>query len=407
MVIIHWSVASDARLEDLVADNGMLKSAPMKSCDVAIVGAGVMGLAAACELAREGASVKLIDQSTLPNPQAASFDHSKVFRFAYPDPFYVKLAVDSLNRWRALEEESGARLLTQTGALLIGKHQPSFETQCYEAIRSLDLEADLLSGTEVAERFPQFNTASFSYGVYDPSGAILHAEIAMRSLLDLARRRGVETLERERVIEVTKAASRGVSIITESGELVSCERAMIASGPWSRKLLPLLADKLTTTRQEIVYFEPRSEPLRFQPDRFPIFLELESGFYGFPIHRVGAMKIANHHKGVDIDPDSKGETVSDEFVGQCRAFFAEFIPGLADARVAETRVCVYNNTPDADFIVDWHPQLAGVLLVTGFSGHGFKFAPTIGRIAADLLISARTSFNIERFSPGRFKQYSG
>src|SRR6185436_5200606 len=166
-----------------------VRIAAMRIFDVAIVGAGIMGAAAACELAREGLSVALIDQSALPNPRAASVDHSKVFRFAYPDPFYVRLAVDSLKRWRALEEETGARLLTETGALLIGKFRPSFETECYEAMRAEGCAVELLDRQQVASRFPQFR--ALEYGVFDPSGAITHAEIALRALIDLARRRGV------------------------------------------------------------------------------------------------------------------------------------------------------------------------------------------------------------------------
>src|SRR2546426_12120653 len=95
----------------------VLESAAMRTFDVAIVGAGVMGAAAACELAGEGAKIALIDQSVVPNPRAASVDHSKVFRFAYPDPLYVKLAVDALDRWRQLEAETATRLLTPAGAL--------------------------------------------------------------------------------------------------------------------------------------------------------------------------------------------------------------------------------------------------------------------------------------------------
>lgn len=378
----------------------------MQTFDVAIVGAGVMGAAAACELAREGASVALVDQSAMPNPRAASVDHSKVFRFAYPDPLYVKLAVDALKRWREIESETATRLLTQTGAMLIGKREPSFETECYEALRSLGLESEKLDSRQASARFPQFNSSAFAYAVYDPSGAILHAETAVRALIGLARQRGVEIVEGERVIEVKQAVGSRVSTITESGQEIECERAMIASGPWSRTLLPLLEDKLTTTRQELVYFEPRPEQsnsshLSFDPNKFPIFLELESGFYGFPIHHAGAMKIANHHKGAEVDPNSAEEEVGEDFIERCRAFFSEFIPGLADARVREARVCIYNNTPDDDFIIDWHPQLDGVLVVTGFSGHGFKFGPTIGRIVAELLMTGRTSFNIGRFELAR------
>ena len=114
------------------------------------------------------------------------------------------------------------------------------------------------------------------------------------------------------------------------------------------------------------------------------------------------MKIANHNKGAEVDPNSAEDHVGEDFIDRCRAFFSEFIPGLADARVRETRVCIYNNTPDDDFIIDWHPQIDGVLVVTGFSGHGFKFGPTIGRIATDLLLAGRTSFNIDRFRLTRF-----
>jgi sarcosine oxidase len=381
----------------------------MQNFHVAVVGAGVMGAAAACEIAHDGARIALIDQSTLPNPRAASVDHSRVFRFAYPDQLYVKLAVDALKRWREIEAETGARLLTQTGAVLIGKRRPSFETQCYEALRARGLMAELLESHEVSARFPQFNAAAFEFGVYDASGGILHAETAVRALIGLARQRRVEVIEGERVVAISQASRSKVSIVAESGKEIVCERAMIASGAWSRKLLPFLAEKLTTTRQELVYFEPiggtiaPGGPARpsFEPSSFPIFLELESGFYGFPIHHLGAMKIANHHKGAEVNPSSTEDQVDSRFIERCRTFFAEFIPGLADARVCETRVCIYNNTPDDDFIIDWHPQLDGVLVVTGFSGHGFKFGPAIGRIAADLLLSGRTSFEIGRFKLAR------
>jgi sarcosine oxidase len=373
----------------------------MKTCDVAIVGAGVMGAAAACELAREGASVALIDQSLMPNPRAASIDHSKVFRFAYPDPFYVKLAVDALKRWREIESASGARLITQTGALLLGNHEPSFESECFDAMRSLELETDKLDSTQLSARFPQFNSGAVDYTVYDPSGAILHAETAVRALIQLARKRRVEIVEGQRVIDVKQAGS-SLSALTESGREIRCNGALIASGPWSRKLVPFLERSLTTTRQEIVYFEPKPSDLSFEPSKFPIFLELGSGFYGFPIHHAGAMKIANHHKGVEVDPNAAEDQVGEVFVQRCRNFFSQFIPGLADARVRETRTCIYNNTPDDDFIIDWHPELDRVLIITGFSGHGFKFGPTIGRIGAELLMTGRAPFNIDRFRLTRF-----
>jgi monomeric sarcosine oxidase len=375
----------------------------LRDYEIVIVGAGIMGAMTACELSRAGVRVALIDQSALPNPAGASFDHSKVFRFAYPDPFYAGLAVDALKLWRELEEESGTRLLTPTGVLMIGRDESSSETETYSALRSLELEAELLDSSEAARRFPQFNAEAFAFAVYDPNGAILYAERAVRATLDLARGRGVAIIEGQRVIAVEQSENARVKIVTASGEAYQCDRAAISSGPWTRKLLTFLDDKLMTTRQEIVYFEPASASVCFDTGRFPIFIELASGFYGFPTHHRGWMKIANHHKGAPVEP-YEFDAVGEDFIESCRVFFRRFIPGLADAHVRETRVCLYNNTPDDDFVIDWHPDVENVLIVTGFSGHGFKFGSVVGRIAAELLRSRLTDYNIDRFSLQRLTE---
>src|ERR1043165_9891724 len=151
--------------------------------------------ATACELARSGARVALIDQARLPNPRAASTDHSKIFRFAYPDALYVRLAVDALNRWRVLEEETGARLLTPAGLLMIGKADSSIEGEIAATLQSLGLEAETMTNTETTARFPQFNLAAFDYAVLDPSGAITDAERAVRAMIALARGRAAAIIE--------------------------------------------------------------------------------------------------------------------------------------------------------------------------------------------------------------------
>ncbi len=375
----------------------------MQAFDIAIVGAGIMGAAAACELCRAGARVALIDGSRLPNPRAASTDHSKVFRFAYPDALYARMAMDALALWRALEEETGARLLTPTGVLMIGRDESSSETETHETLRSLGLEVELLASDETAARFPQFNSAAFAYSVYDAGGGILHAERAVCALVELARSRGARVIEADRAVGINQSANGRVRVRLESGNEFECSRLLAATGPWSRDLIPLLRNNLKTTRQEVVYFEPRPDRARgFEVGRFPIFIELQSGFYGFPVHRAGSMKIANHHKGEPVEMDSFEQEAGEGFIRRCRDFFSEFIPELADARVTETRVCVYNNTPDDDFIIDWHPEIEGVLIVTGFSGHGFKFGSLVGRISAELLLSGQSQYDTERFRLSRF-----
>ncbi|MCI0488799.1 MAG: N-methyl-L-tryptophan oxidase [Blastocatellia bacterium] len=374
----------------------------MASYDIAVIGAGIMGTTAACDAARRGARVALIDHS-MPNPRASSIDHSKVFRFAYPDPLYARMAAAALPLWRALEDESRERLLTQTGILLIGESRELYETKTFETLRSLSLPVEMLDSRQTCERFPQFNAERFPYAVYDPSGAILHAERAVRASLSLARRLGVRMIEGERVSAIKRKRETGAqaaALVMESGSEIACERVLVASGAWARSIAPFLEKILTPTRQEVIYFEaPRAG---FDAGQFPVFTALETGFYGFPIHHAGAMKIANHNKGEQADPLAFDDRVSDESIAECRTFFSEFIPALKERAVRETRVCLYNNTPDDDFIIDRHPEFENALIVTGFSGHGFKFAPLIGLIAAELLLSGRTSYDIDRFSLARF-----
>lgn len=363
-----------------------------------------MGAAAACEAARAGARVALVDQSSLPNPRAASTDHSKVFRFAYPDPLYARMAAEALGLWRGLEAETRATLLTQTGLLMLGQARPSVETETYAILRALGVEALMLEKEEAAERFPQFNPESFSYAVFDPTGGILHAESCVRALVELARGRGVSVFENKEAAGIKAGGPAGaLEIMCEDGDAVACRRLLVASGPWTRKLMPELSRVLTTTRQDTLYFEPRESATDFGVGSFPVFISFDTGFYGFPIHHAGAMKIANHNKGEPAGPESLSQPVGEDSVSRCRDFFSRYIPELARARVHETRVCLYNNTPDDDFIIDWHPEVEGVLIATGFSGHGFKFGPVVGRMCAELLLSGRTSFDTERFSLKRFK----
>jgi glycine/D-amino acid oxidase-like deaminating enzyme len=409
----------------------------MNRYEVAIVGAGIMGASAALELARRGARVALIDQAALPNPQGASVDHSKIFRFAYPDAVYVEMAVEALDLWRNLEQESARRLLDNAGLLMIGNRDEGFETQTYATLCAAGLETEMLSGEEVAERYPQFNKAAIPFAAFDPSGGILYADKAVKASIDLARKFGALVFEHERVVTIEPNSGRTL-IRSLSGKQWLADKVLVASGPWTRNLLPEIADKLTTTRQEVVYFEPgrqadsptvptgdgavttdRVTTDRVTTDRasafsdaqsnfaighLPIFIEMDSGFYGFPIHHNGAIKIGNHHKGEVVDPYAFNNQVGDDFINRCREFFARMIPALATAQVRQSHICIYNNSPDDDFIIDYHPRFSSMLIATGFSGHGFKFGPLVGRLTAELLLDGKSRDVLERFRLARFQK---
>jgi glycine/D-amino acid oxidase-like deaminating enzyme len=154
---------------------------------------------------------------------------------------------------------------------------------------------------------------------------------------------------------------------------------------------------MEVTRQELVYFD--ASALGDRLERLPVFSHMESGFYAIPTARDGRIKVANHHPGVEGHPDGDDRRVSAGFEQGARAFLAQHLPELGDAEVVRRYVCFYSGTADRDFILDRTPE--GMVIGAGFSGHGFKFAPLIGRILAQLALGQSPEVDLKRFSMSR------
>jgi sarcosine oxidase len=347
---------------------------------VAVIGAGVMGLATAAELARNGARVTVFERDVVGNELASSVDRSKVFRFAYPDPFYADLGRRSLALWRDLEGNAGEPLLEQCGVLYLDAGG-DVARAVDEALAAIGAEHELMDAPSLRRRWPQLTPPEEMLGAWDPAGGFLRADRCVSAVARLARARGAEIRERAPV-----ASPRDL----EADEVV------IAAGPWSRGLLGDLP--LRTTMQWTVSARPR-DAAPYAADRFPVFIEERSGFYGVPVHADGALKLALHKRGGEHAPLRAQEEAPAAFVEACRAFWRSLIPGLADAPLLRSRACVYNDTPDEDFLIGRHRS--GVFVCTGFSGHGFKFAPLIGRISAQLVLGQTPDVDCSRFAPSR------
>jgi sarcosine oxidase len=150
---------------------------------------------------------------------------------------------------------------------------------------------------------------------------------------------------------------------------------------------------MEVTRQELVYFDASALGARL--DRLPVFSHMESGFYAIPTAADGRIKVANHHPGKAGHPDGDDRKVSPEFEQRARAFLAAHLPELKDAAVLRQYVCFYSGTADRDFILDRTDS--GMVIGAGFSGHGFKFAPLIGRLLAQQALGLTPEVDIERF----------
>jgi glycine/D-amino acid oxidase-like deaminating enzyme len=221
----------------------------------------------------------------------------------------------------------------------------------------------------------------------------------MRSSACVALRRGVELHEGEQV-QSWSADGASVRVHTDQGDY-SAARLVFTAGAWTAPLLADLGLPLEVRRKVVWWFDV-DKPRDFTLDRFPIFIsEGPAGMvYGFPIYGVPGMKAANHAGGDVTTADTVNRTASDGETGSVIEFAHHALPSVT-SRTLDHAVCMYTMTPDRDFIVDRHPEYPNVALAAGFSGHGFKFAPVIGEMLADMATDPNAR-PIPRFALGRF-----
>ncbi|MGH6768743.1 MAG: N-methyl-L-tryptophan oxidase [Xanthobacteraceae bacterium] len=372
----------------------------MAHYDVVVCGLGAMGSAALAELARRGCRVLGIERFTLGHDRGSSHGATRIIRLAYFEhPSYVPLLHRAYALWRDLERAANRPLLHITGIVEIGPPDGSLVTGTLAAARLHGLDHELLAASEVMRRFPAFRLPSDFVGVMQRDGGFVEAEPSIHAMMTLAAQSGAEIRTGE-TVRAIEPRGDGVTIVTERGP-VDAGAAIVATGPWMNALLPDLP--LRVTRQAMGWFAPRDQAL-FAPERFPVFLiESRHGIhYGIPPFNGGGMKVARHyHRDETVEPDTYDRAVSAADEAAIRVAIEDFLPA-ADGPPARTGTCLYTMAPDGHFIVDRLTGAPGIVVASACSGHGFKFAPVIGQIVADLATRGTTEHDISRFGLGRF-----
>jgi sarcosine oxidase len=363
---------------------------------VAVIGCGAMGAASAWRLRKRGADVVAFDRYSPPHNRGSTHGESRITRTAYMEgAFYVPLLRESFPLWRELESDSGAQLLTITGLLTIGRPDSHSVKAVLTTAREQKLETQVLDAAEVRRRHPGHMLSDDEVAVFDPQAGYLLPEKAVEAMT------GGLDLHRDEPVNAIDMRSDGVDVTTERGT-ERFDAAVIATGPWIRELVPTLP--VTGERQPMVWLSLQSGVDWFGPDRFPVWLREgtpQGDAYGFPSLDGSSIKIGLHHGGDPADPDTLKRSVTDADLDPIRLFVTRYLRGVT-RHVAHSVVCIYTNCPDDDFIVDVHPESSRVVVLSPCSGHGFKFAPVIGDIAADLVLDGQTKRDISRFSLSRF-----
>ncbi|MGZ4316257.1 MAG: FAD-dependent oxidoreductase [Gaiellaceae bacterium] len=328
--------------------------------EVAVVGAGIMGSAAAHALARQGRDVVLLEQFQVGHNRGSSHGRSRIVRLAYPEVEFVELAKEAFAGWRELEEESGQELLELNGLLELVE---SSAQSSADALGAAGAEYELLDADGAESRWPVGVPDGWTV-LFQPEAGIVRADLAHRAFVDGALAHGARLEEETRV---------------DSLDELDAKVIVVTAGPWIGNFFPDLP--LRTTRETVAYFRREGTPL-------PAVAQLDPETRGHLIYSLHdpqhGLKAGVHHGGAAVGPDEPGEP-DPAVVERVAEWIARTYPD-ADPHPVGAETCMYTTTPDERFILE---RRGKVVIGSACSGHGFKFAPAIGSrlatMAADIL----------------------
>lgn len=382
--------------------------------DVVVVGLGAMGAATLYQLAKRGVKVAGIDRFAPPHDQGSSHGDTRITRQAVGEgAAYVPLAIRSQQIWRELEAELDVPLFEQCGVLVMtastDPQRPAdardFTDNSIELARRYGIEHEVLDAADIRQRFPQFAPlADSARGYFEPGGGFVRPERCIDAQLTRARQLGATLISGQTVQEL-KPDAEGVEIIS-TGSPIKARQVIVSAGMWSAQLLGTPFDTLLQVCRQQLYWFRLDEPQHY-PARSPSFILHSAGdvdaCYGFPpIPGEGSVKIATEQYRVSSQPDSLDRQPS---LADAQRLFRELvaphIAGLAPELV-KASVCAYTVTPDSGFIIDRHPHLDHVTVVSACSGHGFKHSAAIGEALAQWHVDGHSEIDLGSFSLQRF-----
>jgi len=360
-----------------------------------VIGAGLTGLCAAWAVARRGREVLVLEQAEVGHQGGGSHGSCRIFRFGYDDPDYVRLVGRARALWPDLEDACGSVLLHPTPQLTFGPALPGV----LAAMRQAGAPCELLPAPEAAARFP--GVAADGDVLYEPDSAVIAADRTLAGLAALVSRGG----EVRTGTAVTGLADDGRRVLVRTGSgRVLANRVIVCAGPWTAGLLAPFGVTVPggATLEQVAYLVPAGQaqgrPLP-ESQGMPIFVHYGGEFpYGLPVPGSDRYKLGLHHSGPPAGPDGQDRSPDAVLADRIQSAARQFLPGHNPVPVAAER-CLYDNTPDTDFVVD---KIGNIVIGSGTSGHGFKFGPLLGEWLASLAGGQDDAGVPGRFALSRF-----
>lgn len=377
----------------------------MENFDIAVIGVGGMGSAAFYHLAKSGAKVCGIEQFTPGHGEGSSHGDTRVIRKAYPEaPDYIPLLNRSYELWKNLERGSGKTLLILCGFLVCGRSGGDYLARVQEGADKYNVNYQYLDRQALQNRFPQFHLPDDFAGFLDPEGGIVFVENGVHSHITAARENGAVFYGDEVLLGWEKF--EGNFLLKTSKRLITTEKIVFTTGAWAVDMMADLNIPLEIWRRVIFWFNSKDMAL-YYPGKFPSFVindeESPFCFYGCPAINDTGLKLGEHDVPLKLtDPFERHMPLTDEETANMNFLVENYLPELNPKPLAH-KYCMYTVSPDHHFIIDQHPEIDGITLACGFSGHGYKFAPVVGEILSSLALTGNSGHDINFLEIGRFK----
>lgn len=384
-------------------------------CEVVVVGLGAMGSAILDQLAIRGVDVVGVDRFTPPHDRGSSHGSTRITRQALGEgTIYVPFVLASHKRWRELESETGAKLLEQCGAVMIGSmgNGPNghldgdFLKNTFEAAEKFGIEHEKLDRSSVVSRYPQFaGMREDDIAYYEPGAGYVFPERCIDTQIKYAKSNGARVYTDEPIRKVEETES-GVKVSSDN-LIIHAGKAIVAAGAWISYLLGDKYKNLFEVRRQTLFWLELESGYKF-PAGSPIYIWEdgcgESGyFYGFPpVLDENSVKVGSENLHSVTTPDKLDRIVTDEEARDIiETHVKGHLKGVSD-KVLDRAACLLTFTPDSNFLIDYHPEMQNVFVVSACSGHGFKNSAGVGEAVAKTIVGEDVGIDMSPFKFDRF-----
>lgn len=341
----------------------------------------------------------MIDNGHPPHDQGSHHGETRLIRHAYGDgTSYVPMVLRAQQLWDELEQKTGEQIMHRCGVINIAPKDSEFIRNVIDSAKDYAIPVEIFDAKAITHRWPQITAPDGYVGVYDINAGYLHCEVAIANYIRLAKEAGCTQLFDCPVTGIS-CDNDLQKVETTNGSYLS-RKVLLSAGTWVKKLWTDLP--VTPTRK--VFSWHKADDRYNEENKFPGFsIALKDGtfYYGFPA-KNNVLKVGKHDGGQPInDPiDRKpfGEYAEDNI--EVFDFLQQFLPGVGETIYGKS--CSYDNTVDGNFIIDTQPGEPNRLIVSGLSGHGFKFSSVLGEIASTFAQGKPLPYDLTPFSLSRF-----